>query len=42
MKSSRRNCLQLAGAAALAFAAAGTAFAQTNELRVGLIPSEDA
>ena len=42
MKTTRRNCLQLAGAAALAFAAVGTAFAQTTELRVGLIPSEDA
>jgi len=42
MKTTRRNCLQLAGAAALAFAAVGTAFAQTSELRVGLIPSEDA
>ena len=42
MKTTRRNCLQLAGAAALAFATLGTAFAQTPELRVGLIPSEDA
>ena len=42
MKTTRRNCLQLAGAAALAFATVSTAFAQTPELRVGLIPSEDA
>ncbi len=42
MKTTRRNCLQLAGAAALAFAASTAAFAQTQELRVGLIPSEDA
>ncbi|WP_159912568.1 phosphonate ABC transporter substrate-binding protein [Pantoea sp. 18069] len=42
MKTTRRNCLQLAGAAALAFATVSTAFAQTAELRVGLIPSEDA
>lgn len=42
MQTTRRNCLQLAGAAALAFAACTAALAQTQELRVGLIPSEDA
>jgi len=42
MQTTRRNCLQLAGAVALAFATSSAAFAQTQELRVGLIPSEDA
>lgn len=42
MQTTRRNCLQLAGAVALAFATSSGALAQTQELRVGLIPSEDA
>lgn len=42
MQITRRNCLQLAGAVALAFATSSAALAQTQELRVGLIPSEDA
>ncbi|MCT9811110.1 phosphonate ABC transporter substrate-binding protein [Acidovorax sp. Be4] len=42
MHTTRRNCLQLAGAVALAFATSSAALAQTQELRVGLIPSEDA
>ncbi len=42
MQTTRRNCLQLAGAVALAFATSSAALAQTQELRVGLIPSEDA
>lgn len=42
MQTTRRNCLQLAGAVALACATSTAAFAQAQELRVGLIPSEDA
>ena len=42
MKLSRRTCLHLVGATALACATGSTSFAQATELRVGLIPSEDA
>lgn len=41
MKTTRRNWLK-ASIVSLALAATGSAFAQSNELRVGLIPSEDA